>query len=227
MRCALPARLYTFHEGSGNTVHDVSGVGSALDLAVTNPSAVTWLPGGGMSINSSTAIVSAGVATKVMDALQATQEVTVEAWAKPGNSSQFGPARMVALSVDPHPNGCNFVLGQSSSRYEMRLRTTLTNQYGKTPLQTAPGVVTLNLTHVVYTRDASGVTKMYLDGVNVETSFVGGNFSNWGNYVLTLANEPTETRPWLGLRAKSGHGRPARGRRGWPGRRANACWHRP
>ena len=46
--------LYTFDEGSGSTVHDVSGVGTPLDLTIANTGAVSWLPSGGLTFNSAT-----------------------------------------------------------------------------------------------------------------------------------------------------------------------------
>lgn len=35
--------LYTFKEGSGTTVNDVSGVGSALNLTVANEAILSWI----------------------------------------------------------------------------------------------------------------------------------------------------------------------------------------
>jgi PKD repeat protein len=93
--------LYTFEEGSGTTVHDVSGVGSPLDLNVDNAGAVSWVSGG-LAINASTLVASAGAATKVIDATRATTELAIEAWLKPGTTSQDGPARIVTLSADPY-----------------------------------------------------------------------------------------------------------------------------
>jgi hypothetical protein len=52
---------------------------------------------------------------------------------------------------------------------------------------------------VVYTRDASGAAKIYINGVQRASRTVGGDFSNWnGSYRLALANELTGDRPWLG-----------------------------
>jgi hypothetical protein len=55
------------------------------------------------------------------------------------------------------------------------------------------------LSHVVYTRDATGVARIYVDGVERASGMVGGDFSNWdGGFRLALANELTGDRPWLG-----------------------------
>ena len=38
--------LYNFDEGSGNTIHDVSGVGTPLNLTINKPSTVSWSAAG-------------------------------------------------------------------------------------------------------------------------------------------------------------------------------------
>jgi hypothetical protein len=194
--------LYTFEEGSGTTVHDVSGVGTPLNLSVNNGSAVSWVSGA-LSINSPTLVASADAAAKVISACKESNEITVEAWVKPGDTSQDGPARMVTLSEDT--DNRNFTLGQGlwgdrpSALYDTRLRTTATSNNGTPSLTTPDGSLTTELTHVVYTRDASGQARIYVNGVERVSGTVGGDFSNWNEgYRLALANELTEDRPWLG-----------------------------
>jgi hypothetical protein len=198
-----PQVLYTFKEGSGTTVHDVSGEGTPLDLEISDGSAVSWIPGGGLIVNSATLIASAGPATKVIDACQDSDEITIEAWVKPANTTQDGPARIVTLSQDPYNR--NFMLGQGlwgtqpSALYNVRLRTTGTTDNGQPSLSSPDGSLTTDLTHVVYTRDASGVARVYVDDVQRASLTVGGDFSNWDeSYRLALANELTGDRPWLG-----------------------------
>ena len=195
--------LYTFREGSGTTVHDVSGVGVPLDLEMSDGSAVTWVPGGGLAIDSATLIASVGPATKVISACQGSNEITIDAWVRPANTTQDGPARIVTLSRDLYNR--NFTLGQGlwgtlpSALYDVRLRTTATDNSGEPSLSTPDGSLTTELTHVVYTRDASGQARIYIDGVERASRTVGGDFSNWdGGLRLALANELTGGRPWLG-----------------------------
>jgi uncharacterized repeat protein (TIGR01451 family) len=195
--------LYTFREGSGTTVHDVSGVGVPLDLEMSDGSAVTWVPGGGLAIDSATLIASAGPATKVISACQGSNEITIDAWVRPANTTQDGPARIVTLSRDAYNR--NFTLGQGlwgtlpSALYDVRLRTTATDDSGEPSLSTPDGSLTTELTHVVYTRDASGQARIYIDDVEQASGTVGGDFSNWdGGFRLALANELTGGRPWLG-----------------------------
>jgi hypothetical protein len=188
--------LYTFDEGSGTTVYDTSDVGEPLDLTVSNGT-VNWVSGG-LAITSAALIKSAGPATKLIEACRATNAISIEAWLKPANTTQEGPARIVTLSQDPYER--NFTLGQHGGTLNQRLRTTATNDNGSIPsLATSQGLLSTELTHVLYTFDSAGVARIYVNGVEVSSRTIGGNLSNWnGNYYFGLANEITNDRPWLG-----------------------------
>ncbi len=62
--------------------------------------------------------------------------MTIEAWVKPANTTQSGPARIVTLSRDPGSR--NFTLGQKAGAYEVRFRTTSTSANGE-PALSSPG----------------------------------------------------------------------------------------
>jgi hypothetical protein len=195
--------LYTFQEGSGTTVHDVSEVGTPLDLEIGDAGAVSWLPGGGLAVDTPTIIASDDAATKVIDAAQETDELTIEAWVKPANVTQKGPARLVTLSSNSMRR--NFTLGQGlwghkpSNVWDVRLRTTATSKNGMPSVTTPQGTVVTELTHIVYTRGAHGLVRIYVNGVQVAGAVVWGDFANWvGNHHLGLANELTQDHPWLG-----------------------------
>ena len=158
--------------------------------------AISWIAGGGLEIKSSTVIQSAGAARKVIDAVKASDELNIEAWITPANTTQSGPARIVTLSRDPSYR--NFTLGQRSDAYDVRLRTTETSYNGIPSLSTPYGSLANRLTHVVYTRDVFGATKLYMDGALVVSGAAGGDCSVWGDYALALGNELTGDRPWLG-----------------------------
>ncbi len=194
---SAPLVLYTFNEGSGSTVYDVSGTGLPLNLTIANPAAVTWSAYGSLKINSATLISSGIAATKVNTALKVSNAVTIDAWVQPANTTQNGPARILTLSKEPTLR--NFTLGQEQASYDVRLRTTNTDTSGKPEVSSAAGTLSANLTHVVYTRNASGTVTLYLNGVKKLQTTRGGDFSNWdGTYRLGLGNELTGGRPWLG-----------------------------
>jgi hypothetical protein len=193
---------YNFAEGTGSVVNDVSGFGSPLNLTIQNPANTTWVTGCGLRINSSTRIASTGNATKIRTALQATNAMTVEAWVQAANATQNGPARIVSMSTNTSER--NFTLGQGTSGgpgtvWAFRTRQSGTNDWNGNPERTTTAnSVTTNLTHLVFTRDAAGVERFYINGVQNGTWTQTGNFSNWSDYVLNLGNEQSNDRPWLG-----------------------------
>ena len=119
--------LYAFDEGAGAVVEDVSGVSPALDLEIASLPATHWLSGG-LSIDSATILSAPGSATRLHTALGASNETTIEAWARPANITQTGPARIVTLSENSLLR--NFTLGQRDSRWAMRVRTTIVTDNG-------------------------------------------------------------------------------------------------
>ena len=46
--------LYNFSEGKGTLIQDRSGSATPVDLKISNPSAVSWLPGQGLKVTGST-----------------------------------------------------------------------------------------------------------------------------------------------------------------------------
>ncbi|MEM7167828.1 MAG: LamG-like jellyroll fold domain-containing protein [Planctomycetota bacterium] len=196
--------LYRFLEGSGSQVADLSGELPPIDLTIDNPGAVSWIPTGGLTVNTPTVISSLLPAQRIVDACTVTNELTIEAWIQPANTTQAGPARIVTLSQNPWPDGGNATLGQEGEDYRTRARTTTTDQYGK-PELSADSVDTTQPQHVVFTRDGSGTERLYVNSLLVAgpTPKTGTFASAWGNYPLALANEPAlapngTDRPWLG-----------------------------
>ncbi|MEL7070430.1 MAG: Ig-like domain-containing protein [Cyanobacteria bacterium J06581_3] len=189
--------LYTFDEGSGNTVFDVSGVGTALDLTIDDLTGVSW-GAGVLNIDAPSLIVSQQAATKLTNGITGTGEITIEAWVAPENSTQSGPARIATLSASTSRR--NFTLGQQGNEYNGRLRTTVTGRNGSRPsLTSVGGQATTEMTHVVYTREADGDARMYVDNQLVGSDTIAGDLSNWdSNYKFALGAELNGQRAWLG-----------------------------
>lgn len=189
--------LYAFDEGGGSTVHDQSGVGEPLDLVTGNEAGVTWLSDGGLAVKEPTIIASADRAGKVIDAAMISNEISIEAWIKPTDIIQDGPARIVSLPFDFHHR--NFQLAQTAELYDVRTRTTHTTENGRPSLSTPFGSLTGDLTHVLYTREASGMARIYINGEYVVGRNLAGDFSNWDTrYRMVLADELIRSRAWLG-----------------------------
>jgi len=188
--------LYTFAAGQGDTVFDRSGNGTALNLKIANNDAVKWLAGA-LQVNSATMIKSTAPARKIIDFAKRTRGLTIEAWVDPVNDRQDGPARMVTLSGNTSAR--NFTLGQDANHYDVRLRTTATTTNGIPSTPTPAGTATTRLTHVLFTRQADGTTRIFINGQQQATAQIKGDFGNWDDsFALSLADEASGGRPWLG-----------------------------
>ena len=193
---------YRFDQGSGNVIYDVSGVQPPMDLVINNVTDVAWQPGG-LQIVNPTLIATPGPATRLTNQVRSSGQVTVEAWVRPANTIQQGPARIVGIS-----NGAtlrNFTLGQGlwggqpSENFNMRARSTATNMDGMPILTGAQGTATVGLQHVVYVFSPGGNETLYVNGQVVAQQFKGGDLSNWDpSYRLAVGNEIGAARPWLG-----------------------------
>ncbi len=189
--------LYRFEEGTGTTVNDTSDNGAPLNLSIIAPGNVTWLPEqDALRLDAPVRVESSGAAIKIFNAVFASNAVTLEAWVRPANSMQTGPARVATISDSTGVR--NITLGQDAAGWETRLRTTATSDNG-IPALAAGGAVTDGLQHVVYTRASDGPAVLYVDGVAVAQTTVPGGTTNWNSsYPLVLGNEATGGRAWLG-----------------------------
>lgn len=188
--------LYDFAETSGSVVHDRSEVGRAVDLTIDKAASVQWADGA-LRVNSSVKIVSAQPAVKIISTISKSNAISIEAWVKPADVKQAGPARIVSLSASSSAR--NFTLGQDGDLFDVRLRATGTSTNGIPSTGSPKKSLQTRLMHVVYSRDASGATTIYLDGKQVARGKASGRLSNWDpEQRLSLANEVTGDRPWRG-----------------------------
>jgi PKD repeat protein len=189
--------LYTFEEGQGATVRDLAPTtGEPLDLVLTDAAAASWVPSG-LSVESGTILDSGATASKIINAVKATDEITVETWIAPADINQTGPARIATMSTNGSAR--NLTLGQAADGYEARLRTTEKSNGGLPALSSPAGSASASVQHVVFVRDVAGVETIFVDGFEVSSQAVGGDFSGWDDgYRLLLANEITANKPWLG-----------------------------
>ncbi len=188
--------LYTFDKAENGLIPDRSGVGEPLNLRIDKPQGAA-IRSGKLVVTSAVSIASDGPARKILDAVKQTNELSIEAWLKPLEASQAGPARIVSLSVDP--SNRNFTLGQDKGHFDVRLRTTSTDNNGQPSTSAADFSVSTKLTHFVFTRAEDGAAKIFVDGKPVVSAVVAGAFNNWSDdFRLCVANELTGDRPWLG-----------------------------
>lgn len=186
--------LYTFDSIKGNIVKDSSGVGKPLDLKISDVKKVKRLAGS-IKIRENTIITSIFPGEKLIASIQKSEEISIEAWLKPLNNIQKGPARIITLSTDPFNR--SFTVGQELNNYDFRFTTSGTNKNGM-PSVESKNKINGKLSHIVYTRNKAGKVIVFINGkVSKETSVKGTVL--WKNKLkLALANELTGDRPWLG-----------------------------
>jgi len=173
--------LYLPEETVGTKLVDQSGVGEPLNLT-----------SGGKP-----RFASSGPAKKLIAEAKSSKEFSIEVWLTPATDSQTGPARIVTLSRDSGQR--NFTLGQDGNRFDLRFRTTKTDQNGLPSLASPAGTATTRKSHIVFTFDATADVSCYLDGKQVASRQFGGDLANWDdNLQLAIGDELTGERRWEG-----------------------------
>jgi hypothetical protein len=189
---------YPFTTGTGTTVDDLAPLGPPLPLTLTGQ--VAWHSSTNGVVLAGGVLHTSGPATKLLTALQATNQSTVELWLVPATAVQEGPARFVAVRGTTGPHVA--MLGQRSQEVESWLQHTGKNKGSakNTPwLTTTTQVMTPQLLHVVHTYDGR-VERLYINGVEQATLAISGTFATWNPAaVLYVGNEPTLDRPWKGV----------------------------
>jgi hypothetical protein len=155
--------LYNFREGEGEIVYDRSAVEPRMDLRIAPEGRVRWLRSdNGIEIVRPAILRSTSPAAKLLDAVRATNELSIELWITPRDIVQGGPARIVSFSASPQTR--NFTLGQQGSGIEFRLRTPASGRNGAPlALRTTNGIQPIQTSHIVATYK-NGVESFYING---------------------------------------------------------------
>ncbi|RLB48496.1 MAG: hypothetical protein DRJ42_23115, partial [Deltaproteobacteria bacterium] len=124
-------------------------------------------------------------------------EFTIEAWVRPENITQGGPARI--LTIAEETNSQNVLLGQDAETYEAGIRR-IGSDTGSPLFNSAASSVTTSLQHVVLTRHPDGTAQLWVDGVASNgPEDTAGDLSNWdAAFRLYVGNAQTDDRPWHG-----------------------------
>jgi hypothetical protein len=185
---------YPFTEGAGTTVADQAPTGSPLPLTLTGE--VTWLGTANGVVLTDGAAQSSGPATKILTALQATNQSTVEFWVIPSTASQSGPARLLSLRGTTANHAT--MVGQRGAEAEIWLQHTGKGSKNTPWLKTTTQVFTTTLMHIVHTYDGT-VERVYINGVETATQTLHGTYAGWDpTAVLYVGNEDSLDRPWRG-----------------------------
>jgi hypothetical protein len=181
--------LYRFSEGAGNTVRDRSGLSPPLDLSISDPAHVTWLSGG-LRIDV-LVLLSSISATRITARCRMTNEVSLEAWVTPANTTPSG--RVLALGGLGGARSVGLIYGG--------LVGALQTTSGEITLDSGVALRTSPM-HFVFTRAASGVTRSYVDGVLRAETMQAGDFSTWDDAFTINVADSIDINPgssWLGI----------------------------
>ena len=135
------------------------------------------------------------MATKVIEAITASNELSVELWIRP----LMIRSDMIFVLSESHSD-VNFGTGTYSPYgYNFVARTTTTNSQGIPGTLETTGVGTADTVHLVFTFK-DGIGKIYKNGVEVDLEYIGGDFSNWNDQArLALGSFLGGQDPWKGI----------------------------
>jgi VanZ family protein len=133
------------------------------DLVMEIPEIRCWGDGcGGALLEDEVLVKSRGPASEITAAILSSEAFTIEAWVRPLNLDQAGPARMVSLS-ESHSRR-NFTLGQEATDLVFRVRNRVNGVNGANHELRVKGAVQDSLQHWVAVYD-HGVSSVFRDGV--------------------------------------------------------------
>jgi len=196
--------LYTYNEGGGNLVHDVSGVGMPNDLYINYEGNVSWDNDQGLEITSEAILIPSDMNRKVIDSCMASNAISMEAWIRTGNLEQGGPAHIMGIT---DPLGTGITLSQDFGYTDVpeyfftrSLHTSTSNPDGSPALNSDQEFGSIALQHLVYSRDVDGSETFYINGEVAGTGTRSGDFSTWNEhtYKLALCNSLGFENAWTG-----------------------------
>jgi len=160
---------YRFEQGTDpKVVYDVSGVDAPLNLTIQNVANVDRPADGGLAVRGATRLISTGSAGKISGAIMGQDELTIEAWIAPANTSQGEPACIVSISKSQTAAQRDPGAGSKWRPTVQHLWRTPAHHSDDPERHTwssdALGWVTAALTHVAYTRDRTGKAVIYVNG---------------------------------------------------------------
>ena len=189
--------LYDFAEGDGDTLAPVSGSREDAELQVPDTSAVEW-DDDGLTLLGSTLIHSRKALGVFIDEIATSKQLSVEAWVTPDNLDQGGPARIVGLASPGQDE--RVLVGQGNHTGGTKhIEARIDSPAGYMSRLQSPSDLETSLAHVVYTYDANGTVRLYLDGQLQDEGTTSHRVDDWRDDVhLLIGNRDAGDRPWLG-----------------------------
>jgi hypothetical protein len=199
--------LYDLAEGSGEIIHDSATNQLNLRIPAGDLSnKVCWPPDsgcmatGGICITGNTVIASGQGAVKLSDALTMTNDITIEAWVRPANSTQGNDSEGAQIVNMALGNNVSFTLNQMGSTYGGGVKSS-GGLVGLT--KTPEGAVKVGASelpqHVVYTSsDDLRTAIIYVDNEPLNSRGASFRINADPDHPLALGGRQQAVNPWHG-----------------------------
>ena len=189
---------YEFKTGEGTVAYDTSGVDPAINLQFVGD--VAWEGGWGIRLNGGKAQGSTLTSKKLSDMIQATGELTLEAWITPVSTGQDN-AHIISYSAGPDTR--NLTLAQSDSDFVVYQRTgESTDLNGEPILATDDMPLQASQQHIAVTYDPVNGRRLYINGElhPALDPATPGLLNTWDEtFALIMGNEASNDHPWEGV----------------------------
>ena len=161
---------YNFGYNPDYIIYDQSGFNDPVNLRVLDRAAIKWNEDNTLDLLANTALVSMIPATKIIQALKSTNEVTFECWLKARNPESGFNSRIISLGNSDDDIG--FLLDQNlegdleyqTLNYSIRMQTASTVPSGYPAFIPDRSQSFITMQHLVYTRDRFGNETLYVNG---------------------------------------------------------------
>ncbi len=183
---------------SPSIVEDTATYGGPLDLRIATPDHAEWVGGGGLILTGDNFIASPGAATKLHDALTASNAYTLELRFTPASESLAGPAELLAYGNGSADRA--FAVGQVDRGVVARLQTSATTRNGSPDVEPGDLLTRGTPVHLLVSFDAEKQrVRVYRDGRQVLVEERLGDLSTWSDAIrLVLGNDETRNNHWRG-----------------------------
>ncbi len=185
--------LYSFTETEGDLVYDNSGNSPGFNLKFKNG---TIKPGKGLSVTKNTEARTQMLADRIISAIEKDGAFTVELWIKPIETRPRQAGTILALGNEAGPAGKTFFSLNQDNHGKVAVEGT----FSTAPALVGPEIRVNRLAHIVFTREKSGLERLYVDGEVQAARNIGRgvNSLNDNSVILVLGNMPKRDHPWQG-----------------------------
>ncbi|MEM7625283.1 MAG: LamG-like jellyroll fold domain-containing protein [Planctomycetota bacterium] len=179
------------------TVQDTAGVGDPLNMTIADPDHVTWISGGGLSLDTVTLISTTERPLRLLDAVQETDQIAIVAEFTPGPIRAGNIGTIFSYNYENISDAYNFLLRDHYEKYFGGVRTNFAST-GNPYTLSDYDLVSGQREHMIVSF-ADGEMVLYRNGQVDRTIEKNGDFQSWSQETgLTIGNNLSQDRPWLG-----------------------------